>query len=203
VIGQGPVNFIAQNGIQAGFGANVDKITENLVVGNSYAGANLAASGGIILLGGACYGGAPQTGTTANDDIVVGNDVGIWFSNLDATCAPVTTPTKDSAKGNTVRNNAVNNATGNGPTQGYQAGITDQGDQDSITDNSICGIGYTGPNTSAHVLFTIDVTATNNPTVDDNTTCNATTPVTTDAAAVVPDPPETTPDGPLRPSAIK
>jgi hypothetical protein len=34
VIGQGPVNFIAQNGIQAGFGANVDKITENLVVGH-------------------------------------------------------------------------------------------------------------------------------------------------------------------------
>jgi hypothetical protein len=203
VIGQGPVDFIAQNGIQAGFGADVDQITGNLVVGNSYTGAGLTASGGIILVGGACYGGAPQTGTSAKDNIAVGNDVGLWFSNLDISCSPVTTPTRDSANDDTVRNNAVNNTTGNGPTQGYQAGIADQGDQDSIIDNNICGIGYTGPSTSAHVLFTIDVTVTNNPIVKDNATCSTATPVTNAEDGMIPDPPGATPHGPLRPSVIQ
>src|ERR1700730_6475122 len=49
VIGQGPVDFIAQNGIQAGFGAEVG-ITGNLVVGNSYTGAGEAASAGVLLV---------------------------------------------------------------------------------------------------------------------------------------------------------
>ena len=41
VVGLGPVNFIAQNGIQAGYGADTS-ILQNFVSGNSYTGANLA-----------------------------------------------------------------------------------------------------------------------------------------------------------------
>src|SRR6266851_1990505 len=80
VIGQGPVNFIAQNGIQAGFGAEA-RITGNLVVGNSYTGAGETASGGVILVGGDCYGGATQTDTKVAKTVAVGNDVGNTTGN--------------------------------------------------------------------------------------------------------------------------
>lgn len=59
VIGLGPVSFIAQNGIQAGYGADTE-IKENTVVGNSYTGAGQTSSGGILLVGGDCYGGPPH-----------------------------------------------------------------------------------------------------------------------------------------------
>lgn len=176
VIGQGPVSYIAQNGIQLGYGAQ-GAILKNIVIGNSYTGANLAASGGIILVGGACYGGGITAGVEVQQNIAVGNDIGVWFSNLDVTCNPVATPTLDGAEKNTVRNNAVNNTTGNGPTAGYQAGIADQGDGDVIQGNSICGIGYT-PVTPPPFLYVIDVTVTNNVTLKNNTTCDATGPVT-------------------------
>lgn len=176
VIGQGPVNYIAQNGIQFGYGSQ-GRIEGNIVVGNSYTGAGETASGGIILVGGAGYGGGNETGIAVRDNIAVGNDVGLWFSNLDENFNPVATPTNDAAIRNTVRNNAVNNTTGNGPGAGYQAGIADQGDSDTIVGNSICGVGYT-PVTPPPYLFAIDVTVTNNPTVKNNTTCNAASPVT-------------------------
>ncbi len=201
VIGQGPVNFIAQNGIQAGFGAEA-RITGNLVVGNSYTGAGETASGGVILVGGDCYGGATQTDTKVAKTVAVGNDVGVWFSNLDATCNPVTTPTRDVASGNTVRNNAVNNTTGNGAGAGYQAGIADQGDGDQIIRNSICGAGYTPVPTPPPFLFTIDVTDTNNPVVKDNVTCPS-GPVTDTQASRIPDPPQPTPHSILLVSVVK
>lgn len=175
VIGQGPVDFIAQNGIQLGYGAQ-GSIKGNLVVGNSYTGAGETASGGIVLVGGAGYAGANEVGIVVQQNIVVGNDIGVWFSNLDANYNPIATPTYDQALLNTVRNNSVNNTTGAG-TAGYQAGIVDQGDYDSIVSNSVCGAGYTPVTPPPYLLF-IDVTATNNPIVKNNTTCNATSPVT-------------------------
>jgi hypothetical protein len=184
VIGQGPVNYIAQNGIELGYGAQ-GSILNNIVTGNSYTGANEASSGGIILVGGACYGGDTETGVTVEDNIGTGNDVGVWFSNLDINCDPVLTPTRDQAINNTLRNNAVNNTTGYG-TAGYQAGISDQGDGDTIEGNSICGIGYT-PVTPPPYLYAIDVTDTNHPIVKNNTTCSASGPLTdavTPAASV-------------------
>jgi hypothetical protein len=178
VIGQGPINFIAQNGIQLGYGAQ-GSILNNVVTGNSYTGPNEASSGGIILVGGACYGGDPETGVTVEDNIGTGNDVGVWFTNLDINCDPVLTPTRDQALNNTLRNNAVNNTTGDG-TVGYQAGIADQGDGDTIEGNSICGIGYT-PVTPPPYLFAIDVTDTNHPIVKNNTTCNVSGPLPEEA----------------------
>jgi hypothetical protein len=179
VIGQGPVDFIAQNGIELGFGATAT-VSNNLVAGNSYTGTAGASSGGILLFGGDCYGGAIQKGTTVQLNILVGNDVGVWFSNLDASCNPPTTPTKDQAISNTIRNNGVNNTSGDGPGAGYQAGVSDSGDGDTIKGNSICGVGYT-PVTPPPFLFHIDVTFTNNATVKNNTTCSTSGPVTDSA----------------------
>jgi hypothetical protein len=176
VIGQGPVSFIAQNGIEFGFGA-MGHISHNIVVGNSYTGGQPTASGGILLVGGAGYGGVPESGIEVELNVAVGNDVGIWFSNLDENDNPVATPTNNRAKFNTIRNNAVQNTSGEGAGAGYQAGVTDQGDEDAIIGNSICGIGYT-PVTPPPYLFAIDTTATNSPIVKENTTCNATGPVT-------------------------
>lgn len=170
VIGQGPVNYIAQNGIQAGYGATT-AIVQNFVYGNSYTGSGDTASGGIILVGGACYGGNPTIDTVVSQNVGIGNDIGIWFSNLDASCNALSTRTRDTAQNNTLDNNGVNNTTGNGPTQGYQAGIADQGDMDVIRNNIICGPGYTPPGTAAAALFAIDVTATNNPVVENNFDC--------------------------------
>jgi len=172
VIGLGPVNFIAQNGIQAGYGADTE-IDQNLVSGNSYTGASQTASGGIILVGGDCYGGDATVSTDVHQNTALGNDVGVWFSNLDASCNQLSTPTRDSALGNALINNAINNTTGNGPTQGYQAGISDQGDLDKIENNYICGPGYAPPGNASAALFDIDVTATNNPKVKNNNTCSA------------------------------
>ena len=170
VIGLGPVNFIAQNGIQAGFGSDAD-IQQNTVSGNSYTGAGNTASGGILIVGGDCYGGSPQTNSKVQGNITLNNDVGAYLSNLDASCNAVTTPTKNTVQLNVLLNNALNNTTGNGPTQGYQAGISDQGSQDTIQNNEICGLGYKPPGTAATAAFAIDVTATNSPKVKNNSFC--------------------------------
>lgn len=170
VIGQGPVSYIAQNGIQVGYGAKA-KVIGNTVTGNSYTGAGLTASGGIIVVGGDCYGGPVTTDTQIVDNVVKGNDVGIWLSNLDSNCGPTSTSTDILVRDNTSTNDAINNTTGNGVGQGYQAGISDQGNHDRIISNRICGIGYTSPSTSSIAIFAIDVTATNNPIVYGNIIC--------------------------------
>jgi hypothetical protein len=172
VLGLGPVDFIAQNGIQAGYGANT-QIEQNIVSGNSYTGANDAASGGILLVGGDCYGGPPTINTHVQNNTGLGNDIGVWFSNLDSSCNPSSTVTRDTAQNNYLVNNAINNTTGNGPAQGYQAGIADQGDYDVIQNNTICGLGYAPPGNANVAVFAIDVTATNNVKVQNNTICQA------------------------------
>jgi len=169
VVGLGPVDFIAQNGIQAGFGADTE-IKQNTVVGNAYTGAGQASSGGILVVGGDCYGGAVTSNTSVQNNVGLGNDVGVWFSNLDGACNSVFQSTKNTAKNNSLINNAVTNTTGNG-SKPYQAGISDQGSQDVIQDNYICGPGYPASNTGG--LFAIDVTAAHDPKVKNNTICPA------------------------------
>lgn len=173
MIGFGPVNFIAQNGIEVARGARA-KVRQNFVSGHSYTGPNGASSGGILILGGGCFGSDSDlvTNIDVEQNVAVNNDVGIWFFNADAGCAsPPSTPTKNTIRNNTLVNNAINNTTGNNPTQGYQAGISDTGNGDVIKNNDVCGLGYTPPGTATAALFDIDVTFTNNPTVKDNTTC--------------------------------
>ncbi len=170
VIGQGPVTYIAQNGIEVGGGSKAT-VSNNIVTGNSYSGTNNASASGILIYGGSCYGNALTIGTKINNNTVIGNDVGVSLSNLDGnTCIPTNTPTKILTTKNIITNDGVNNISGDGTGGGYQAGVSDQGDADQITNNSICGLGYT-PVTPPPFLFFIDVTNTNSPTVTGNTSC--------------------------------
>lgn len=168
VIGLGPVNFIAQNGIQIGFGAH-GSVKDNAVSGNAYSGPNLASSGGVLIVGGPCYGLPDYTvGSQVVGNKLVGNDVGVFVSNLDSTCNATMTPTNVNVVGNDIRNDAVTNTTGN-VTGPYQAGVSDQGNKDKITGNRICGAGYDPVNqpVGGYVNW-IDVAWTNNPIVHGN-----------------------------------
>jgi hypothetical protein len=144
VTGQGPVNYIAQNGIQVGYGANA-AVTGNTVTGNAYTGANLASSAGILVVGGPCFGtGLPYTvELNISRNIVTNNDVGVWLFNADELCSATPTRTNNTVKFNTISNGAVTNTTGLNATCGYQAGVADVGLKDLIVNNSISGVGYT------------------------------------------------------------
>ncbi|MEO8972367.1 MAG: hypothetical protein ABI406_12295 [Ktedonobacteraceae bacterium] len=185
VIGQGAVNYIAQNGIEVGEGAK-GSITKNIVVGNAYTGSGDATGAGILIYGGSCYGVALTIGIKVTGNTLVGNDIGVSLSNLDGnTCIPTQTPTNIKANANIITNDAVNNTTGAYPNPGgYQAGISDQGDFDTMNNNSICGLGYTSV-TPPPYLYLIDVTNTNNPTVTNNTSCLDGSPITAPPASVV------------------
>ncbi len=170
VLGQGTVNYIAQNGIEVGFGSKVT-VGSNNVSGNSYTGSGGASSGGILVVGGSCYGGPLEIGTKVTENTLTGNDVGLFLSNLDtSSCVPTTIPTRLYISENVVRNDAVNNTSGYNPG-GYQAGISDQGDYDKIVNNRVCGIGYTAVPNPPPYLYMVDTTVTNNPILKDNKSC--------------------------------
>lgn len=144
VTGEGPVAYIAQNGIQLGYGAHAT-VTGNTVTGNAYSGSNLASSGGILVVGGPCFGaGLPYTvGLNISRNTLTTNDVGVWLFNADENCVAPTSRTNNSVKFNVISNDAVTNTTGFSATCGYQAGIGDVGTRDLIVNNSISGLGYT------------------------------------------------------------
>lgn len=152
VTGQGPVSYIAQNGIQIGYGATAT-VMRNTVSGNSYTGTS-TVSGGIIVVGGPCpyyYGSAYTTDTQIVGNTVVNNDVGIWLTNLQADCASApTTATNIKVVNNTISNDAVTNG------YGYQAGIADQGYNDKIIHNTISGAGYDPATSATAYLIQID-----------------------------------------------
>lgn len=140
VTGQGPVDWIAQNGIQIGWGASAS-VMWNTVSDNSYTGTS-TVSGGIIVVGGPGYGdGSPYTtGTQIVGNTVVDNDIGIWLTNLaDWAGDPATTATNVKVVNNTISNAGLNNDYG---AFGYQAGVADQGNNDKIIANSLSGDGY-------------------------------------------------------------
>jgi parallel beta-helix repeat protein len=166
VTGQGPVNYIAQNGIQVGYGANAT-VTGNTVTGNAYTGANLASSGGILVVGGPCYGLPYTVGLTIKNNTLTGNDVGVWLFNAAADCVHAPDKaTNNIVKMNAISNDAVTNTTGFTATCGYQAGVSDLGKKDLIASNKISGFGYTkqaggdctGSPTPAYLRF-IDVSS--------------------------------------------
>jgi parallel beta-helix repeat protein len=144
VTGQGPVAWIAQNGIQVGYGAKAT-VTGNTVTNNAYTGANLASSAGILVVGGACFGTglAYTVGLDISKNTLTTNDIGVWLFNADSNCVAPTTKTNNSVKVNTISNAAVTNTTGYNATCGYQAGIADVGHRDLIVNNAISGTGYT------------------------------------------------------------
>ncbi len=156
VTGEGPVSYIAQNGIQMGYGAK-GSVTGNTVTGNAYTGANLASSGGILVVGGPCFGLPYTTGLTISNNTLSGNDVGVWLFNGDGSCNAPATKTNNIVKFNTITRDAVTNTTGYSPACGYQAGVSDLGVKDQIVNNKISGFGYKptagGDCTGTHPAF--------------------------------------------------
>ena len=165
VTGLGPVSFIAQNGIQVGYGA--DSIVKgNTVENNSYTGTS-TVSGGIVVVGGAYYGSDLTKGTQILDNTVRDNDIGIFLTNLGADGAAPTDATNVKAVNNTVSSTALNNHYGG---VGYQAGISDVGNNDKIIANTISGAGYDpAANPGAYtVQIDADPSFTNRPKVHAN-----------------------------------
>ena len=171
VTGQGPVGWIAQNGIQMGYGAT-GSIVGNTVTGNSYTGIS-TVSGGIILVGGPFYAAYFDvnadyvSNVNVSRNTLTGNDVGIWLTNIQADGSAPTTPTDNSVTNNTISNDAVNN---HYDVCGYQAGIADQGDGDNIVNNTISGVGYTPVSGDCPYLRFIDAdpSFTNNAHINNN-----------------------------------
>lgn len=172
VTGFGPVPFIAENGIQIADGANA-QVMRNVVTGHSYTGAS-TVSGGIIVVGGAGYGQCPDgndcpytTGTQIVGNTVVGNDVGIFLSNLAADFGAPFSATNVKVVNNVITNNARTNNYGG---FGYQAGVSDVGNNDKIITNTISGAGYDPlANPGAYtVKIDADVSFTNRPKVHAN-----------------------------------
>ena len=133
--------IIAQNGIQVSRGASGD-VSNNAVSANQYSGPAGASSGGVLVFGGC--GGPLTTNVAVNHNTLTDNDVGVFLFNAlpDCVSAPATN-TNDRAVNNTLSNRAVTNTSGFGPGCGYQAGISDVGNHDTINQNEISGIGYT------------------------------------------------------------
>jgi parallel beta-helix repeat protein len=141
VTGEGPVDYIAQNGIQLGRGAT-GTISDNTVTGNAYKGSAPASSSGILVFGGGSY-GALTTGVSVTHNTLTGNDLGVYVYNTDPSGSkPPTTKTKNSVVNNTISNSQTTNVSGNGSPNGYQAGIVDYGNRDNIVNNKISGNGY-------------------------------------------------------------
>lgn len=152
VTGNGNVDYIAQNGIQLGWGA-AGQVQGNTVSGHSYTGTNYAADGGILIVGGPCYGstGAYTASAQINKNILTNNDVGVYLSNLQADCVSApTVVTGNKVVNNIISNGGLTNVSGyTFPLEiGYQAGISDQGDGDNLINNKISGIGYDPANST-------------------------------------------------------
>ncbi len=183
VIGQGPINYNAANGIQFADGAK-GKITNNLVSGNSYTGNTPYIASGILLLGGSCFGYALTIGVQITHNVVIGNDVGIIADNLDGnTCISTNTPTHITLKNNIVTDDAITNTDGNNPGA-YQVGISEDGDGDTISTNSVCGLGYDHSQAPpSDYIYYIDDSGSNNPNVNGNTSCLDGSPISPDQLA--------------------
>lgn len=140
VTGEGHVTYIAQNGIQIGYGATAT-VMRNSVSGNSFIGypGDGSASGGILVVGGPGYGACPDgsdcafsTNVMVNGNILANNDVGVYFSNLEADYSAPTTATNDKAVNNTITNDVCFNTS-------YVAAVSDVGNNDKIINNKVTG----------------------------------------------------------------
>lgn len=142
--GDGHVHFIAQNGIQVGFGAS-GLVMHNTVDGHSFDGSgDGSASGGVIVVGGPGYGICPDgnpcpfsTNVKVNNNTLSNNDVGVFFSNLEADGSAPTVATNNKAVNNLISNDQCFNIS-------YQTGVSDVGNNDKMIANTITGPGYVG-----------------------------------------------------------
>lgn len=160
VTGDGPQGYIAQNGIQVGFGATAS-VKHNQVSGNAYTGQDVG--GGIIVVAGPFYGSDFSVGDQIMDNTVTGNDIGIWLTQINSDFSPPATATNLKVVNNIISNSALTNGLV------YQAGVADQGNNDKIISNTISGAGY-DPNNPCGCTFAIDAdpSFTNRPKVHAN-----------------------------------
>lgn len=101
------------------------------------------------------------------NNIVINNDVGIFLTNLAADFSAPLSATNIKAVNNAISNDALNNNYGG---FGYQAGVSDVGNNDKIINNTISGDGY-NPSafpTAYVVEIDADVSFTNRPKVHAN-----------------------------------
>lgn len=159
--GLGPVNYIARNGIQFGFGGT-GSARDNTVAGNSYSGAS-TVSGGILVVGGPVYGGNFSTDVQIIRNTLTGNDVGVYISQFEADFSAPLTATNIKVVNNVITHNLVTNG------YVYQAGVSDVGNNDKIINNTISGAGY-DPTTIPGSTFDVDadLSFTNRPKVHAN-----------------------------------
>ena len=142
VQGNGAIPYIAQNGIQVSYGA-MASVMRNKVTGNSYSGTAAASSGGILVVGGPCFGaGLPFTvNTRIIQNTLDGNDVAVFiFQASDTACVALpTTQTNIKVVNNTITKGSANNCCGWDGSVPYTAGVSDFGVNDKIVANSITG----------------------------------------------------------------
>ena len=167
VSGLGPVNFIAQNGIQFGYGSSGSAM-KNTVTGNQYMGSS-TVSGGIVVVGGPGYGtcpdGNPCSYTTGSQNVqnkVVNNDIGVFLTNLQGDGSAPLGATNIKVVNNTISNSAITNG------YCYQAGVSDVGNNDKIINNTVSGAGYDNMTICYAVHVDADTSFTNRPKVHAN-----------------------------------
>lgn len=179
VFGQGHVTYIAQNGIQVGYGAMPypSQVVGNTVVGNSYIGfpGDGSASAGLLVVGGPGYGVCPDgndcpytNSVVMAGNILFNNDVGVYSSNAAADFTAPPAPTTVLILGNLAGSDFCYN-------QSYQAGIAAQGNTDYIFNNYVIQGGGYGPSCG----LGIDITGS----VNTQHGGNNVTPVTTAVVA--------------------
>ncbi|MDT5124109.1 MAG: hypothetical protein QOC96_3591 [Acidobacteriota bacterium] len=129
VTGAGPNLYIAQNGIQVGFGAT-GMVKGNSVSGNSYTGTD-AVSGGVLIFG---DGSELCVGVQVLKNTLKGNDVGVFAAQFDDTTDSTPPSTMTNLK---IVNNVIDK--GNAANPIYTAGVSDEGNNDKIINNTITG----------------------------------------------------------------
>jgi hypothetical protein len=144
VVGQGPVSYIAQNGIQVAYGAT-GNITNNTVSGNGYTGPG-TYSAGILVYGDNDPRDAYDTNLHITNNMLVDNQYGIdaenWTDDGTGNYTPVASPTKNQIANNHITlNNAASTYTQSTGDPSYPdyAGIYDVGVGDTLNNNTITG----------------------------------------------------------------
>jgi hypothetical protein len=149
VTGSGSDIFLAQNGIQIGFGASATA-TGNSVSKNSFSNdANFAATG-VLVVGGPFYNGTTQcpgssptnpcpftTGTMVLKNTLTDNDVGAYLNNPASDgVSPPSTQTNNKVTNNTMSITTCSNV--------YMTGATDVGFNDKVINNAMTGYNTPG-----------------------------------------------------------
>jgi hypothetical protein len=167
VTGSGATPTIAQNGIQISFGAT-GSVTASTITANNYTGTPAdegdypTYADGVLVYGGGgsvCGLGSPSPlvrGVHITGNVLQNNDVGVQLFNINSKCdASVSNATRNLVCSNSISNahgydggvasadaNPAGYETANQVFIGYQAGVADSGDGDTICDNLVSGTGY-------------------------------------------------------------